>query len=207
MNNPELYDAALAGAAGGMLASRNNPSITAADYDAITAKATAFATELDSLIPTIGCADVSNKVAITNLCYAICANRLLPSSTASDYAQLAGQIAAEYASLIAAVGGDLAKYIQFNGAAGALGGLMFSRNNPSITAADYNALSAIANAFGKEAYALHPTIGASSTIYAWQQMCFTLWANRGYSSVTLADYATICAQLIAIYTAVVAELV
>jgi hypothetical protein len=207
MNNDNIFNAALAGAAGGMLASRNNPSITSTDYDAITAIAGTFAAELDSLIPTIGCADLENKVAIVNLCFAAFVNRLYTSLTGSNYAQLAGQIAAEYNSLVATVAGDVTKYKQFNGAAGALGGLVSSRNDLSITAAHYNGLSAVGNAFGKEAYALHPGIATDIQIYAWQQICFAAWANRGYNSSTLADYAALCNQLNAVHVALVTEFV
>jgi hypothetical protein len=207
MNNTRMYNAALAGAAGGMLASRNNPSITASDYDTITDKAEAFATELDSLIPNIPCgADISFAV-IVNLCYAAWVNRLYPSIVASDYAQIAGQIVAEYNSLITAIAGDYSKEAQVNGGAGSLGGIMFSRNKPSIIEADYNGLSAIANAFGKEAYAIKGSITPFPSVYCWQQICFTLWANRGYSSITLTDYATLVNQIVAIHTAVAAELV
>jgi hypothetical protein len=207
MNNVEIYNAALAGAAGGMLSSRNNPSITASDYDAITDVAEAFATELDSLIPTIGCSDVAQTSAIVSLCFSAFVNRLYTSITPSNYAQLAGQVAAEYNSLITAIGGDISKFAQLSGAAGALGGLMFSRNDLSTTASHYNPQSNVANTLGRELYAIKGFLAVGILVYVWQQVSFALCANRGYKSLTLADYAALGNQINTIFNAIALELV
>jgi len=95
-NNDAYFNAALAAAAGGPNIGRFRNSTVQADYATEIAAATAFATEVDSLIAT----DLGVSVARANLLNAICsallASRYIASATATDYARVAADAVAFY---------------------------------------------------------------------------------------------------------------
>ncbi len=101
-NNVQLYNAAFSSFLGGAMQSQNG-SIVSADYASIVAHATAFATQVDSLIVTDAAiatplvAAGERKVhLLEQLCAGVQAGRSPNSSTAADYANVALQIFAAY---------------------------------------------------------------------------------------------------------------
>lgn len=101
MNNIDIYNAALAGVAGGIATSRANRSTNSSDYTSQASICQAFATEMDSLIPTIphGPTDAMIDIMI-QLCIAFWANRVPRSVVASSYLTECRQILAMWTAVV-----------------------------------------------------------------------------------------------------------
>lgn len=95
MNNPQLYNAAFAGALAGIVARWSTDTVPA-DYSPIVNAAAAFAREVDSKIAF----DAGmNRAKIQNLdaiCDSILDGRFITSTNPNDYSDIAGGIAALY---------------------------------------------------------------------------------------------------------------
>lgn len=102
MNNPQLYNAAFAGALAGIVARWSTDTVPA-DYAPIVDAAVAFAREVDSKIaldPLMSRAKAQNLDAI---CDAVLDGRFISSTNQNDYEAIAGGIAALYTEASSAI--------------------------------------------------------------------------------------------------------
>jgi hypothetical protein len=100
MNNPDIYNAALSGIAGGICSSRSNPSTNSADYASTANICEAFATEIDSLINTTTITDIMVDSMI-QICSGYWINRSPRSIVANSYLTECRQIVALWTAIVA----------------------------------------------------------------------------------------------------------
>lgn len=99
-NNPILFDAVIAGATGGT-SERWLTSAVSTNYTSAANAINAFATEVDSLIPTIGNgATQAQADLLQSLVQGVLADRYLTSITASSYLEIASAIAAAFQAML-----------------------------------------------------------------------------------------------------------
>lgn len=99
-NNNDIYNTALVAAFGGAVSNRSEKSVVAANYTDLSLACQAYATELDSLIPTIGGgASAAQLDGIYSLSYAAWANRQPTDLTAANYATVANVVKAQWTQI------------------------------------------------------------------------------------------------------------
>jgi hypothetical protein len=101
MNNPEIYNAALAGVIGGASTSRNNPNTNPSDYESIASICEAFALEIDSRISKVE--EVTDIMidAMIQICAGYWTNRSPRSVVPESYVTECKQIVALWTAIVA----------------------------------------------------------------------------------------------------------
>ena len=94
-NNVTYFNAAFAGALAGANENWNTDTV-GTDYDPVINAANAFATEFDSLVPLDGAPTVAKANLIEAICNSTFTGRVISSLVATDYAAIAGGLAAKY---------------------------------------------------------------------------------------------------------------
>lgn len=109
MNNPALYNAALAGTLAG-INQRWSTATDPAAYAPIVDAASAFATEVDSKIAFDPAMNVAKADILDGICNGYLEDRSLVSTTPSDYSQPASAIAAIYEEAVGSLEPDGQSY-------------------------------------------------------------------------------------------------
>ena len=98
-NNQDLYNAAVAGIAGGC-SERWITNTSPASYEGFRNAVDALANAIDALIPAAGGVGNDKARVMQSLCQGVMANRLITSSDPADYSDIAAAIVACYTEII-----------------------------------------------------------------------------------------------------------